>query len=74
MIIEVKVSAGLNKSKVTKVGQKLYKIRLTKPREKGKANEELISLLAEYFNVKKRNISIVRGYKSPHKVVEVTSI
>ena len=38
----------------------------------GSANEELMRVLAEYYNVPKSRISIVRGDKSRYKVIEVS--
>lgn len=45
------------------------KARLTAPPVDGAANEALIVLLAERLAVPKRNITIVRGATSRHKMV-----
>lgn len=37
-----------------------------------KANDALIKLLAEYYDVSKTHITIVRGHNSHHKVVQVS--
>ncbi len=37
----------------------------------GEANKAVIRQLAEYFQVPKSSISLVRGEKSQHKVIEV---
>jgi len=47
------------------------KVYLTAPAVEGKANQALVEFLAEHFNVKKRQIRIIRGLKSRQKVVEV---
>jgi uncharacterized protein (TIGR00251 family) len=47
------------------------RIRVTAPPEDGKANQEVIKLLAEHFKVPKKNVIIVRGQTSRQKLVEV---
>lgn len=47
------------------------KVKVTSPPEKGKANEEVVELLAERFHVKKSDITILSGLKSRKKVAEV---
>ncbi len=37
----------------------------------GKANEDLIKLLAKHFNVPKTHITILRGHTSKHKIIEI---
>jgi len=48
-----------------------HKVYLTAPPVEGKANKALIEFLAEHFNVKKNQISIIRGAKSRIKEVEI---
>jgi len=40
--------------------------------DKGKANEELVELVAERFGVKKRDVTIITGATSRKKIVEVS--
>jgi uncharacterized protein (TIGR00251 family) len=39
----------------------------------GKANEALVKLLAKHFGVPKTHITIIRGYTSRHKLIDITS-
>jgi uncharacterized protein (TIGR00251 family) len=48
-----------------------YKVYLTAPALAGRANAALIDFLAEYFNVKRRQVKIIRGEKSRDKWVEI---
>lgn len=48
-----------------------YKIHLTNPAKEGKANKELIKLLANYFNISKSRITIQKGLKSHHKIIKL---
>lgn len=50
------------------------KIKLTAPPVDGKANEALIKFLSKYFELPKKNFSLVRGETGRHKVVEVSGI
>lgn len=47
------------------------KIKLTTPPVDGKANEEMIKLLAKHFKVSKSSIEILKGKTSKNKVVEI---
>lgn len=51
------------------VGQKhgILKVKVSSPPTRGKANEELILLVADYFNVERARVKIVAGRKSPLK-------
>ncbi|MDD5258458.1 MAG: DUF167 domain-containing protein [bacterium] len=47
------------------------KVYLTAPPQDGKANKLLIEVLAEHFQVKKKQVLIVRGEKSQDKIVKI---
>jgi len=70
MILNVKVIPNATKNEI-KQEENCWKVRLTAPPEKGKANKLLIELLSLKFKVKKKQIKIVRGEKSRHKIVEI---
>lgn len=36
-----------------------------------RANERLVELLSGYFKKPKRNISIIKGFKSKNKLIEI---
>ena len=75
MIINVKVTPKSKKINIEEVsdmfGNKVLHVRLVSPPEDNKANLELISVLAEYFDTKKQNINIIRGQTSRNKVIEI---
>ena len=52
-------------------GGKTLKIKVAAPPVDGKANKELIKVLAEYFDVSKNKVSIISGDKSRNKVIEI---
>ena len=70
MVINIKTVPGAKKNFIKEEAGG-YKVYLTAPAVEGKANQALVEFLAEHFNVKKRQIRIIRGLKSRQKVVEV---
>lgn len=48
------------------------KVRLSSPPAEGKANRELIDLLAGELNIPRKNISIVSGQSSKNKLVKLS--
>ncbi|MDP2951540.1 MAG: DUF167 domain-containing protein [bacterium] len=41
-----------------------------KPQE-GKANQEVLSLLASHFETPLKNLKILRGHKAPNKIIKL---
>ena len=54
---------------VEKISEDTYRVRVHAAPDKGAANKEVISSLAEYFAVPPSKIRIVRGQTSRSKVV-----
>jgi len=73
MLLNIKVIPNASKSKVVQEKDSL-KVYVNSPPIDGKANKELIEVLAEHFNVKKNQISIIRGEKSRTKVINVAKL
>ncbi|MFZ2188718.1 MAG: DUF167 domain-containing protein [Candidatus Moraniibacteriota bacterium] len=71
MRIYIKVIPRSSRNLVEKISEGEYRVRLTAPPVDGKANEALVKLLAEYFNISKSAISIVGGKSTPRKMVDV---
>ncbi|MCX7796129.1 MAG: DUF167 domain-containing protein [bacterium] len=70
MRITVRVKPNSVKQNI-KVGNNEYRVSLNSPPLEGKANEELIEILADYFNTSKSKVKIISGHKSKIKVVEI---
>jgi len=71
--IKLKVIARAKKEELQKLSEGSYRIKVSSPPEKGKANKRVIELLSEEFGVKKRDIKIVSGETSNRKIVEIAS-
>jgi uncharacterized protein (TIGR00251 family) len=71
MRITVRVKANARKNEVKQLGGNQFLVSVTAPPVKGKANEKVIEVLAEYFDRPKRCITILRGRTSKDKIVEI---
>jgi len=71
MIIRVKVQARASSEKIEEVGLEEYKIWVTVPPADNQANEAVIDLLSDYFDVPPSKIRIRSGHKSTHKLIEI---
>jgi len=71
MKIFLKVKLKASQTKVVKIDETHYQVYVTQPPEKGKANKQIIKLLADYFDVASSKINIIAGEKGKEKVVEV---
>lgn len=70
MILNVKVIPNARKNEIKKE-ENCWKVHLTAPAEKGRANKLLIKLFSQEFKMKKNQIKIVRGEKSRYKIVQI---
>ena len=73
MEIQVKVVPRAKQNKVKKDGQ-IYKVYLTAPPVDNKANQLLLEVLAEFFDVPKGKVSIIRGHSSRQKLIRIGQI
>jgi uncharacterized protein (TIGR00251 family) len=48
-----------------------FKVYVNKPAQDGRANQQLIKLLAEYMGVKKYQVRIVKGQNCRDKLIEI---
>ncbi|MDI6777683.1 MAG: DUF167 domain-containing protein [Patescibacteria group bacterium] len=71
MRIYVKVTPRAGKNEVVKISDAEYKVKVTAPPEKGKANEQVIQLLADYFKVPKSLVNIAGGKSARTKIIDI---
>ena len=70
MIISIRAIPRASRTAVIK-DKDCIRVYLTKPADKGMANAQLISLLADYFKVKKYQVFIRKGGTSRNKIIEI---
>lgn len=68
---QVKVKPNSKQQNIQEAADGSLIVHLKSPPVDGKANEELIKLLAEKFNVSKSQITIKSGLSSRTKLVEI---
>jgi uncharacterized protein (TIGR00251 family) len=72
LMIEVKVIPRSSASEVLEqLSDGALKVRLAAAPEKGRANQELIAVLAAYYGVRKDNVELISGETSQRKRVRV---
>lgn len=69
--LTIKVKPGTRRSALSEQVDGSYLAELKSPPIDGKANAELIELLAEHFGVRKTDVRIKRGAGSRTKRVEI---
>jgi uncharacterized protein len=71
MRIYVRVTPRAGKNEVLKISEGEYKVKVTAPPEKGKANVAVVKLLADFFRVPKSSITIIGGKSTRVKLIEI---
>jgi hypothetical protein len=71
MKIIVHVKPRSSQAKVEQIGDSEYKVWVRAVPEKGKANLEMLQLVADFFQVKKSAVRLVIGKTAKEKLVEI---
>lgn len=71
IVFNVKVVPGSSKTEIAGLYNGMIKVRLSAAPEKGKANQALIKLLSEKFNIPKSRLAITSGLTSKIKQITV---
>jgi len=69
ILLSVKVQPSARKQEIQKISDREYKIRVLSPPIEGKANKEVIEVVASHFHLPVSRIKILRGQKSRKKIV-----
>jgi hypothetical protein len=69
----IKVIPKSGRSELKKVGNSI-KAWLTSAPEDGRANDELVRMLADKFDVSRSEISLVKGRTSRNKTVDIVGV
>lgn len=67
--LNVKVHPRARNQEIQKIGEREYKVRVLSPPSEGKANKEVIAVLASHFHLPPSRVKILKGQKSRQKVV-----
>jgi len=70
MKIQVKVKPNSRTEEVSREGDD-FVVKVREPPREGKANQAVITLLAEHLGVPKSRVRILSGFRSKNKVIEI---
>jgi uncharacterized protein len=70
--LRLRVSAGASRRRVLGVHGGALKLSVKTPPERGKANKDVLALVAETFGIAPSDVEIVAGETSPDKVVRLS--
>ncbi len=73
LVLNIKVEPRSSRSGVTGSYGNALKVKLTSPPVEGRANKELIEVLAKEFGINKRDVEIISGKNSRNKIVRLNS-
>lgn len=73
MKLKVRVMPNSVREEIVKDGDE-YVVRVKVPPQEGKANEEVIRLVAAHFRVPKSTVRIASGLTGRHKILEIKGI
>jgi hypothetical protein len=72
--LRVKVQPRSAKPGVEKTGEGEYKVHVSAAPDKGRANTEVIKLLAGYFDIPRSCVKITRGETSRQKLILIEKL
>ena len=72
MKIFVRVKTGIKKENIKQISSNNFSVSVSARPEKGKANEAVLKIITEYFNVPLRKVKIHSGHISKEKIIEVS--
>lgn len=70
-IIQVKVIPKSSKQRISEVSPENFKVWVHSAPEKGRANEEVIELMSDYFNIPPSRVKLIKGERSRTKTLAI---
>lgn len=71
MYIRVNATPGAKKEKITRISAEHFDIAVREPAERNLANERIKELVMLEFGLKKGDIRLISGHRSPHKIFSI---
>ncbi len=72
--LKVRLSPGARRGEVIGRHGGAWKLRVVAAPEAGRANEEVVRLLARTLDLSRRDVSLVSGHRTRDKIVELAGI
>ena len=70
-ILNITVITNASRDEIIKLGNDSYKIKVMVPPVHGKANQKVVEIIANYFDIKKNQVDIIRGEKNKNKLIYI---
>jgi len=67
--LNVRVQPRAHKQRIQKIGEREYKVWVVSPPEEGRANKEVIDLVASHFRIPPSRVKIAKGEISRQKTL-----
>lgn len=67
--LSVKVKPNARRQEIQEINEGEYRVYVLSPPSEGKANKEVIDVIASHFHLPRSRVKIVRGRKSREKIV-----
>ncbi len=72
--LEVQVQPRSSRNQVVGEQDGRLKIKLTAPPVEGEANQALVNFLAQLLQIPKKNVKLLKGESSRHKLIEIIGV
>jgi hypothetical protein len=72
--LEVKVQPRSSRNQIVGEQAGVLKVKLTAPPVEGEANAALVDFLSGYLKVPRKDINLIKGETSRHKIIEILGI
>lgn len=70
-ILNITVIANASRDEVIRLGDDSFKVKVTVPPVQGKANQRVVEIIANYFDIKKNQVDIIKGEKNKNKLIYI---
>lgn len=72
--LEVRVQPRSSRNQIVGEQEGCLKVNLTAPPVEGEANQALIDFLARLLDIPRKNVVLVKGDTSRHKIIEIRGL
>ncbi|UCF71636.1 MAG: DUF167 domain-containing protein [candidate division WOR-3 bacterium] len=74
MYLRIRVTANAKKAEIIDLGNGNFRVKVVSPPAAGRANRELMEILARHYKTNKSSITIKKGSKSREKLIEIKDL
>ena len=71
MLVKVKIFANTGKREVIQKSEDVFEIKVKEKPIMGRANNEVIRILSDFFKIPESNIKLIKGFKTRNKIFSV---